>query len=245
MAIPRFLVSGLQSNALVELPEGEANHASRVLRCAVGDDVILFDGRGHEAAGIVALVDKRSVRVNVGTIEHLPRDHDGRLHFAVALPKGDRQKNTIEKLVELGVNSLTPLQTVRGVAQVTESNCDRLVRYIVEACKQCGRNRLMEICPPVGIEPLMTMESRSEVWIVHPSRAGLECMGIQDANRLAARSKPQRLMFLIGPEGGFTDEEVHNAMSSGAKLLSLGDRILRVETAVAAAAVLGGCWLES
>ena len=179
-----------------------------------------------------------------------PRDHFGRLHLAIAMPKGDRQRNTIEKLVELGVDSLSPLTTTRSVAVVNEENTDRLERYVVEACKQCGRNRLMSIQKSLSTNDIRVFANSIEsdmkpnptgIWILHPKIEGQIIHSIHEANSITQQN--QKLLFLVGPEGGFTEDEVIQAVGQGARILSLGERIQRVETAAATAAVLGHCWL--
>ncbi len=250
MSIPRFLVPQLPNQGTVELPADEAHHASRVLRCSPGDSIVLFDGIGNEAMATILSLDKRSVTATIASFVFAPRDHSGRLHFAIAMPKGDRQRNTIEKLVELGVDTLIPLETARSVAVVNDANSDRLVRYTEEACKQCGRNRLMSIRPTLRIgdiqnyvNSLTTQDTSApiQIWILHPKIDGQSAYSIHAANAIAAPN--QSLLFLIGPEGGFTDAEVTEAVQQGARILSLGDRIQRVETAASTAAVLGHCWL--
>jgi len=239
----RFLVCNLPNAGTVELPENEAHHASRVLRCSVNDAIVLFDGKGYEAHATIRSIDKRGVIASIESTRFAPRDHSDRLHFAVALPKGDRQRSTIEKLVELGVDSLSPLETARSVAVVNESNSERLERYVVEACKQCRRNRLMSIHPTIGIQRIASLQNDTSIWILHPESIDQESYSIAKANEHACKLKVKRLLFLVGPEGGFTDEEVRIAISQGAQLLSFGERIQRVETAVSTAAVLGSCWL--
>ena len=117
---------------------------------------MLFDGLGNEAQATIHSIDKRNVFATIDSHAFAPRDHSDRLHFAISIPKGDRQRNTIEKLVELGADSLCPLVTTRSVAIVNEANIDRLDRYVVEACKQCGRNRLMNIRPTLGLKEIET-----------------------------------------------------------------------------------------
>ena len=250
MTYPRFLVPELPNQGTVELPTNEAHHASRVLRCSKDDAVVLFDGLGNEATATIQSIDKRSVRAVIHSYAFAPRDHSGRLHFAIAMPKGDRQRNTIEKLVELGVDSLSPLETTRSVAVVNEANAERLDRYVVEACKQSGRNRLMSIRPKLSMNDIeayahsivANRDSDSiAIWILHPKIEGQMANTIHGANLLA--KSHEKLLFLVGPEGGFTDQEVVEAVGQGARILSLGERIQRVETAAATAAVLGHCWL--
>ncbi len=250
MTYPRFLVPQLPNQGTVELPPDEAHHASRVLRCSKDDAVVLFDGLGHEAMATIHSIDKRTVSAVIHSYAFAPRDHSGRLHFAIAMPKGDRQRNTIEKLVELGVDSLSPLETTRSVAVVNEANGERLNRYVVEACKQSGRNRLMNIRPKLSMNDIRAysnsivsnQESDSiAIWILHPKIEGQWSYSIHEANSL--EKSPEKLLFLVGPEGGFTDREVVDAVAQGARILSLGERIQRVETAAATASVLGHCWL--
>ncbi|MFY8202515.1 MAG: RsmE family RNA methyltransferase [Pirellula staleyi] len=243
MSTHRFLVCNLPNAGTVELPENEAHHASRVLRCSVQDAIVLFDGKGNEAQATIRSIDKRGVSASIDSTHFAPRDHNDRLHFAVALPKGDRQRSTIEKLVELGVDSLSPLETARSVAVVNESNSERLERYVVEACKQCRRNRLMSIHPTISVQRIVSLSNDTNIWILHPESIDQKSYSISQANEHACELKVKRLLFLVGPEGGFTDEEVRLAISQGARLLSFGERIQRVETAVSTAAVLGSCWL--
>jgi len=250
MSIPRFLVPHLPDQGNVALPADESHHASRVLRCCQGDTIVLFDGIGNEAIATIHSVDKRFVTAMIGSFRFAPRDHSGRLHFAIAMPKGDRQRNTIEKLVELGVDTLCPLDTSRSVAVVNDANSERLVRYVEEACKQCGRNRLMTIRPTLcmaNIKQYANSIAKNDssvpiqIWILHPAIDGHLAYSIHAAN---AMSEPnQSLLFLIGPEGGFTGGEVIEAVQQGARILTLGERIQRVETAASTAAVLGHCWL--
>ena len=248
MTLHRFLIPTLPRQGTIELPPGEAHHASRVLRCSNDDAIVLFDGLGNEAHATIQAIDKRSVFAKIDSYAFAPRDHSNRLHFAIAMPKGDRQRSTIEKLVELGADSLSPLVTTRSVAIVNEANSDRLERYVVEACKQCGRNRLMYIHPTSSVnnirEYTKSIASDSEpaaIWILHPAIEGQKTYTIHQANAIARSD--QKLLFLIGPEGGFTEEEVVSAVSQGARILSFGARIQRVETATSTAAVLGHCWL--
>lgn len=253
MALPRFLVDSIRTEQPISLPEAEAHHASRVLRLETGDSCILFDGQGNQGFGTVKTVEKRSVQIVCENIEFAPRDHSDRLHFAIAMPKGDRQRNVIEKLVELGVDRLTLLETHRSVSKFDEDGIDKLRRYVMEACKQCQRNRLMQVEPVVPWDKWLKAHA-SEAIILHPkvlislppesSSTTLDSPIIEHNNFLQTytnASPPSSfiLRFAVGPEGGFTDEEIRLAIDHSMKLLDLGERILRVETAVSLAAVLG------
>jgi 16S rRNA (uracil1498-N3)-methyltransferase len=257
MALPRFLVDRLDSHGSVQLGEAESHHGAKVLRLGVGDPCVVFDGDGHEALGTVESVDRKSMHVCYQARIFAPRDHAGRLHFAIAMPKGDRQRNVIEKLVELGVDRLTPLDTARSVSKFDQGALDRLERYSVEASKQSHRNRLMQIdacCSWTDWLESLSSQSSQSTWVLHPakSQSMIPVNREQDAGKQIASEKifssenftkenlgAGPLAFAIGPEGGFTGQEIAQAVERGVRVLDLGERILRVETAVSVAAVLG------
>lgn len=252
MSLPRFLVNSLSpktSNDLqqiVAIEDSEAHHAIKVLRCRKGDTIVVFDGAGFEAIGTVQTVDKKSLTVLYDNPIFAPRDHDGRLSVAISLPKGERQKYAVEKLVELGVDRLIPLASERSVAVVDESNVERLHRHATEACKQCQRNRLMTIERTMSWSQLLNTVPANELWMLHPYSTGREGeVQMKDAHSKFVASGANRVTFAIGPEGGFTDEEAELAAQKGIAQLSLGERILRVETAVAFVSVLGNLWLSN
>ncbi len=219
----------------VTLDGPEAHHLLHVMRAAIGENVTLFDDSGAEFAGVVEKLGRADVALRI--VER--RDIDPELPFAlvvgVALPKGDRQKWLVEKLTELGVTTLVPLSTTRGVAQPTDAALDRLHRAVIEAAKQCGRNRLMRIAKPQAWgewissagwlgssagEPPVTRRL-----VAHP--AGVPLAEIDLAT-------PLRTQLAIGPEGGLTNTEVASAIAAGWQTVDLGRRILRVETAAVA-----------
>lgn len=251
MGLPRFLVDRFDQQGLVQLGQTESHHAARVLRLTVGDRCVVFDGHGFEAHGTIESLDKKTVHVRHQSKTFAPRDHGGRLEFAIAMPKGDRQRNVIEKLVELGVDRLTPIETQRCVSKFDSDAIERLERYGIESCKQSQRNRLIQIdscCDWSDWLQRVQSHSQCEGWILHPT-------GISDGTFDAAKfisertpdsvlNQDKRIVFAIGPEGGFTEEEVQRSLKVGFNLLDLGERILRVETAVGVAAVLGSLRLS-
>src|SRR5262249_38509824 len=151
------------------------------------------------------------------------------LVLGLPLPKGDRQKWIVEKAVELGVTRLTPLVTERSVATHEKHAGAKLGRYVIEASKQCGRNRLMEIG-----------ESQSWVdWLVGPAREAAQGNRVQrlighPGGRALSSLKPSAATptyVAVGPEGGLSEIEVAAAEKAGWQLVDLGPRILRIETA--------------
>ena len=205
----------------------EARHVARVMRARTGDSLEVFDGQGRWWTATVTEIDRGKIELELGAGSSEPTAAGGRLTLAVALPKGDRQKWLIEKLTELGVERLVPLQTTRGVAEPTAAAIERLRRGVVEACKQCGCCRLLEITAPGTLQSIVSLAPPARRLLADP--AGLP---------LAAAATPTGgdLLVAVGPEGGFTTEEVAAAEAAGFRRVSLGPHILRIETAAIAMA---------
>jgi len=217
----------------VTLAGDEARHLSQVMRAKVGEHVTLFDGSGAEFDAEIVAIERRSAELRVIERREIDREAAARLTLAVALPKGDRQKWLVEKATELGVHRIVPLITDRGVAQPTAGAIERLRRGVIEASKQCGRNRLMEIGAGQTLaEVVEESRSASVRWIAHP------CGRAEGEARLAAGdlTGAPEVVVLVGPEGGFTDEEVDFSTAADCTRLDLGPTILRTETAAVAVA---------
>src|SRR5436190_5899651 len=126
----------------------EAHHLLHVMRASVGDEVTLFDDSGAEFKATIETLRRTDAELRIIERREIDRELPFPLAVGVALPKGDRQKWLVEKLTELGVTTLVPLVTERSVAQPAASALERLRRAVIEAAKQCGRNRLMRITEP-------------------------------------------------------------------------------------------------
>jgi len=217
-----------------ELSGDEARHLARVLRAQVGDTVSVFDGRGREWPARVATLGRDRVGLELGPVVEVAPPSRA-LTLAVALPKGDRQKWMVEKLTELGCTRLVPLVTTRGVAEATPGAVQRLMRSVVEACKQCGRNTLLEIAPPLTVaEVLAARDAATLALVADPEGEPLGTVLAHHTNAVLA---------LVGPEGGFTAQELAVAGAAGCRRVSLAPHVLRVETA--AIALAAGIWAMS
>jgi len=226
----RFFLSVPPRDGRATLAGDEARHLARVLRARIGDTVAVFDGRGRSWRARVERIGRDAVDLAVEEPVAAPPPSGPRLTLAVALPKGERQKWLVEKLTELGVARLMPLETVRGVAEATASAAARLERQVIEACKQCGRDTLMEIAPGRPLDRLLAdaAPTGARVVIAHPLAASLDAAAVQ--------AEATEVIALVGPEGGFTDDELAAAERAGAIRAALGPHILRVETAAIALA---------
>lgn len=226
----RFFSSQPITGERVALGGQESHHLLHVMRAQVGQRVTLFDGGGAEFDAEIVTCGRSEVEIRVLARRDVDRELAFELVVGVSLPKGDRQKWLVEKLTELGVTELVPLATERGVSQPTDSALERLERSVVEAAKQCGRNRLMRVARPQAWDEWVAAESgRAEIrrLVGHPDGDPIATLDLATA---------RTTRVAIGPEGGFTDAEVAAAAAAGWRSVCLGERILRVETAAVALA---------
>lgn len=214
----------------------EAHHLARVRRVGPGAMVEVFDGVNPIAwpARVVAS-SPREVELEIEGEPIVGREPAVALTLAVALPKGDRVDWLVEKAVEVGVSRLVPLRTERSVVDPRDAKLDRLRRRVVEASKQCGRNRLMEVAAPIEWEAFRRGHAEAVRLLAHPSGPDPAGWPALDASR--AR------VLAVGPEGGWSDAEVETAVADGWTTIGLGPILMRIETAAlvgAALLLLGG-----
>ncbi len=224
----RFYVPYPLGPGAIDVEGPEAHHLATVCRLRSGDEVILFNGLGLEYPARVAAVSKRTVSLEILRAEAPERELPFRLEVAAPLPKGDRAAFLIEKLTELGATRFTPLQTARSVVHPGPGKEDKLQRYAVEACKQCGRNVVPEV------RPLTSWAA----FLADSSLPGRRLLGHPGGGKMAGAEED--MVVAVGPEGGLTDQEVEQAVAAGWQTVNLGPRILRVETAALALIVLAG-----
>jgi 16S rRNA (uracil1498-N3)-methyltransferase len=214
----------------------EAHHLGRVLRLRPGGLVDATDGTGHLYTVRLVALDATGAW---GTIE--ARTEPGRespcaLTLAQAILKGDRMSWLVQKATELGVARIVPVETARVVARPAGGGAirrDRWERIAREAVKQSGRVVVPAIDPPRAFaEVLHEVPAHDVAWVLW------EGGGAALAETAAAAGRPARVLLLVGPEGGFTAEEVALAEGAGARLVSLGPRTLRAESAGLAAVAL-------
>jgi 16S rRNA (uracil1498-N3)-methyltransferase len=245
----RYFVQPPITGEQVSLTGAEAHHLINVMRARQGAKVILFDGSGLEFLARVEQLGRNEVGLTVLGREEVDRELPLVLTLGVALPKGDRQKWLVEKAVELGVGRVIPLKTQRAVAQPVQQAVDRLRRSVIEASKQCGRNRLMEIAEPLEFSDYIDATRHQPYCLLahphaphtkknlpHGEDAVVGCVKHTDEmvhfmHPTEDGELPSEAFLAVGPEGGFTNEEVDLAAKAGWHIVDLGPRILRIETA--------------
>lgn len=215
----------------VVLSGEEAQHAHRVKRVEVGEVVALHDGRGGVASAEVAQASKVrgewTLELAVRDVRRVERP-EPRLTVLAAAPKGDRLEAMVDGLAQVGVERFSPLVTARTVVEPRQGKLDRLMRVAVEALKQSGAAYLMEVGGPVSLAEALGGEGK---------------VVMADASGEAWRGPPPaRASLLVGPEGGWTAEEVEGARAAGVRVVRFGVLTMRVEVAavVAAGILMGG-----
>jgi 16S rRNA (uracil1498-N3)-methyltransferase len=243
MAARFYVPENLEAGQL-SFDGSEFHHMIRVTRHQVGDTVRLFDGTGREADAKITFISRHAATLKVGNVEKICETDHPQLILAVAMPKSSRAGWLVEKAVELGVSKIIPLKTSRTVVNPRESKLETLRGNIVSACKQCGRSRLMEIDSSMTWADFADSVMQENVTVVaHPGGAPFTESFVQGIVSEASRSgqknsSDKNIVVAIGPEGGFSVEEVTLALTRDASLVSLGPRTLRVETAALAVATV-------
>lgn len=243
--MPQFLVKPEQLEGdRFRLDGPEAFHVTRVLRRKVGDAVELFDGRGGRYTGVIRVIlPDGAVEGDVTGRAHAPRRAypvDLRLHLS--LLKASHWEWAIEKAAELGASSIVPTTTPRTVVQLREltpAKQERWGKILQAASKQCGRADVPKLEAPRHYRDSIVAAAKEGVsllaWEKHAGASTYA--GLREVLREARVKHPAGLTvnLFIGPEGGFSDEEIELAECEGAALFSLGPTTLRAETAAVAA----------
>ncbi len=231
---PRLYVKGpLAAGASVTLDRDQVNYLTNVLRLKLGDPVLLFNGHDGEWGARLTAKSKRNFHANVERhLREQPSASD--LHLLFAPLKHTRLDYLVQKAVEMGVSRLQPVIT--QYTQVARVNIERMQANVVEAAQQCGILTLAEVAEPTPIERALSELDTGRVLIFCDEDAGVN--DPIDALRMPGTAAPP-LAVLIGPEGGFADEERKMlARRPNVLQISLGPRILRADTAAVAGLAL-------
>lgn len=233
--MPRFFLTDLGGlPALgdeVTIDGEDARHISRVLRMRPGEALTLCDGKGNDLFCTVTAVDGEAVRARVEECRSNRTESPAAIILYQGLPKGDKMEWIVQKAVELGVRAVVPVETSRSVTRLDATKGtrkqERWQKIAREAACQCERGIL-----PTVSAPLPWREAVAR-WQGERTVAFYEGGGVP-LERLVGRDV-RALSLVIGPEGGFSPEEVEDMRKAGAAIATLGPRILRCETAPLAA----------
>lgn len=230
--MPRFFVSSENFNSdKVKITGDDAFHIARALRMAAGDEITVVDMHSNEH--LCRLKKIRDDAVECLILETRTGKTESPLNITLYMgyPKGDKLETVIQKAVELGVHKIIPFESSRCVkrprADKAEKQGARLSRIAAEAAKQCGRGRLPEVLPPVSFKEVLTLASHDSIALFCYEGDGTESL----KSVLSSEESPKSISVIVGCEGGFSTSEAALAKSAGLRLVNLGPRILRCETA--------------
>jgi 16S rRNA (uracil1498-N3)-methyltransferase len=224
----------------LEVGTEKARYLGRVLRLRVGDPVIVFNGTGAAYSAEIAAFSRSGATLGVRDAITTGSESPLKVHLVQGISRGERMDFVVQKATELGVKRITPLLTERGVVKLDRTRAEKRRQHwqkvAASACEQCGRVRL----------PLLDAPERLDAWLsAKPRHAELDVILRPGATQsLSTIDKPaSKICILIGPEGGFSDAECQLADTARFVPVSLGPRVLRTETAAAAAlAILQARW---
>ncbi|HMS26085.1 MAG TPA: 16S rRNA (uracil(1498)-N(3))-methyltransferase [Burkholderiaceae bacterium] len=223
----------------VNLPAGAARHV-QVLRKQPGDSLILFSGsaQGGEFEATIEHMGRNDVRVVIGAHNTIEREPVNQVHLAIGVPANDRMDWLVEKATELGVNSIQALMTERSVLRLSGERAEKKRIHwqaiAIAACEQCGRNQIPTIHPVMSLQNWLSDFPNSaddSMPISNKLLLSLQPESIPIKSQRHTEKSAQQFIFLSGPEGGFSLSEESAALNKGFTPISLGNRVLRAETA--------------
>lgn len=227
MSNPRiYQPTDFNAASTVALSSDAFGHVVRVLRLKAGDEVTFFNGDGNDYQAVLNEVSKKQATASITSSIIRNNESPLNIHLGQGISRGDRMDFTLQKSVELGVNTITPLFTERcGVklnAERLEKKRQQWQKIVISACEQSGRAVVPEVLAPVSLSEWLGQSTQALKINLHP-RAEHSIMGLP--------MSATRVRLLIGPEGGLTNEEIEQASDANYTEVLLGPRVLRTETA--------------
>lgn len=230
MRVSRFYCASLvPANTPMQLPDEVFRHAVQVLRMKPGALLNLFDGQGLEYQAQLEQVGKRQATVSLK--QQIDTDNESPLDILLmqGISRGERMDYAIQKAVELGVKRIMPVVTERCNVQLSGDRAEKRINHwqgvIISACEQSGRSYLPELLPITSIDAALENVNDACKLVLDP----------EAIKSFSSVKKADQIALLIGPEGGLSETEVQRANDVGFTGITLGPRILRTETASAAA----------
>ena len=220
-----YCPSRLRVNETITLEEDNSHKISRVLRLKTNDVIYLYNNTGHEYCGTIKEITKKTVTVQITEQVALANESPLIIHLAQVISKGDKMDFTIQKSVELGITSITPLFSERSVVKLSADKITNKQQHwqkvAISACSQSGRGQVPTVYQPLHLSEWLAQHTSPLKLMLDPTAK----------QRLSSLDNPKELTLLIGPEGGFSQEERLLTEQHQFQHISLGPRVLRTETA--------------
>lgn len=228
--MPRFYVpEPCMEGDLIRIRGNEARHIRTVLRLKPGDRLSVFDGSSKEYEGKIVKTEGSDLLVQVETHSIHEEESGPAITLAQSLLKGNKMDWVIQKATELGATEIIPFISSRTIPRLAaskeKSRQERWKRISVEACKQCGRSVLPKLSSVLEYSRMLRIPTEKTLRLFLWERSG---MGLKEV--ITATKERQDVFFVVGPEGGWSDEEAQEASMAGFIPITLGRRILRAET---------------
>jgi 16S rRNA (uracil1498-N3)-methyltransferase len=226
-----FVSDSLRAGDTLSLPESASAHVGRVLRARTGDSLRLFNGHGGEYEASILSIDRRGVHVRIGAHHAIERESPLKVTLLPAIARGERMDFIVQKATELGAAAIVAWSAQRSVVRLDDRGCRKRAEHwravAIGACEQCGRNRVPRIEVADNLDAAIAKSSATDCRLLLEPDAtqSLPALMQMDSN----------VTLLIGPEGGFSDEELIFSRRHGFNPCRLGPRVLRAETAPLAA----------
>lgn len=233
----------------IQLSASAAAHATRALRLNLDDEVIIFNGDGHDYGCTITSIKKNTVSVRVNQSQKLNNESPLKITLIQAISSGDRMDFTIQKAVELGVTLIQPITSQRSVVKLSTERAEKRIQHwqniAISACEQSGRAVVPNVLAPLSLSQYFALSQdfakntkKTDESIL---KITLAPTAIKDLKSLPQSS--QYIQLLIGAEGGLSDDEILLSQRNGFEAIMLGQRILRTETAgLAAIAAMQTLW---
>ncbi len=235
MRIPRiFTDSDLDTHQSIDLHAKAHKHLKDVLRMKAGDSVILFNGNGNDYQGTIQEISKKALRINIGEACNINNESKLELYLLQPLCSSEKMDLCIQKATELGVKTIIPFISSRVNINIASNRLQKKMLHwqsvIQSACEQSGRAKLPTIHAPTSFSNAVNKLVNIEIKII--------ASPVADEHQNFTIKQAASCVCAIGPEGGFTQQEINLAVQLGFKTAQIGPRILRLETAVISALTL-------
>lgn len=237
--MPRFYVDfALSPDSVVELPDNVVRHLN-VLRVKNTEEIVLFNGNGKAYPALPEVLEKRRSSVRILREEATDNESPLNITLVQAVSAAERMDFTLQKSVELGVAEIRPVISERCVVRLSGERAEKRVarwqEIVVSACEQSGRNIVPKVLP---------LTTYAQALQQLPQETTKLLMSLNRAQKLSdVRPQSGKVVFMVGPEGGWTEKEEQQAFDAGFQSVTLGKRVLRTETAsLAAIAAMQTLW---
>ncbi|OFO65451.1 16S rRNA (uracil(1498)-N(3))-methyltransferase [Neisseria sp. HMSC065C04] len=237
--MPRFYVDfALSPDSVVELPDDVVRHLN-VLRVKNTEEIVLFNGNGKAYPALPEVLEKRRASVRILREEATDNESPLNITLVQAVSAAERMDFTLQKSVELGVAEIRPVISERCVVRLSGERAEKRVarwqEIVVSACEQSGRNIVPKVLP---------LTTYAQALQQLPQETTKLLMSLNRAQKLSdVQPQSGKVVFMVGPEGGWTEKEEQQAFDAGFQSVTLGKRVLRTETAsLAAIAAMQTLW---